>query len=345
MERSSVIKFRFGRVCLSWLLLCIAAGAFSQIQTRASVAGADQATVIVVVGAAGEEDYGKQFVEWTELWQKASHKGEAKFVGIGFGERSDKTDYDLLKDTLSGEPKESTGELWLVLIGHGTYDGKEAKFNLRGPDLSATECASWLQPFRRAVAVINCASSSGPFLNQLSAPGRVVITSTKSGFEQNFSRFGQHLSQAILDPEADLDKDGQTSLLEAFLTASHRVADFYNTEGRLATEHALLDDNGDARGTPADWFRGARAVKKAVDGAAPDGLRAHQFHLVKSQRERELSPALRTKRDQLELAIARLRDAKSEFSEEEYFKRLEKILLELAHLYENAGKKTAAGFE
>jgi len=226
--------------------------------------------------------------------------------------------------------------LWLVLIGHGTFDGKEAKFNLRGPDCSASELAGWLQPFHRPVAVVNTASASGPFINKLSAPGRVVITATRSGNENNYARFGQYLAEAITDPEADLDKDGQTSLLEAFLIASRRVGEFYQLEGRLATEHALLDDNGDGLGTPADWFRGIRAVKKAKDGAALDGVRAHQFHLIRNEAERNLPPAVRLKRDELELEIARLREAKNQMDEDGYYSSLEKLLLQMARLYERA---------
>ena len=164
-----------------------------------------------------------------------------------------------------------------MLIGHGTFDGKEAKFNLRGPDLSATELAAWLKPFRRPVIVINCASSSSPFLNQLSAPERIIVTATRSGYEDNFARFGKFMAEAIADPAADLDKDGQTSLLEAFLMASRRVKEFYEADGRLVTEHALLDDNGDGLGTPADFFRGVRAVKKPVEGGSVDGVRANQI--------------------------------------------------------------------
>ena len=172
-----------------------------------------------------------------------------------------------------------------MLIGHGTFDGHTAKFNLRGPDVTAEELAEWLKPLKRPLAVINCASASAPFINRLAGENRVVITATKSGDEQNFARFGQYISAAIADPAADLDKDGQVSLLEAYLTACRQVAEFYEQEARLATEHALLDDNGDGLGTPAAWFRGLRATQRAKDGAALDGTRAHQFHLVASDRE------------------------------------------------------------
>jgi len=85
--------------------------------------------------------------------------------------------------------------------------------------------------------------------------------------------------------------------------ASRRLTGFYQLEGRLATEHPLVDDNGDGLGTPADWFRGVRAIKKAKDSAALDGLRAHQFHLLRNESERNLPLAVRTKRDELELEI------------------------------------------
>ncbi len=302
--------------------------------TAASSSEEDRPTVIVVVGAPGEEEFGQSFARSTDHWEKAARAAGIKPITLGLKKTERPTDLEHLKQILLDEPKQSDSELWLVLIGHGTFDGKEAKFNLNGPDLSATDLAGWLQPFRRPVAVVNCSSSSGPFINKLSAPGRVVIAATRSGYEQNYSRFGQYLAEAIADPQADLDKDGQTSLLEAWLTASSRVAEFYKSEGRLATEHSLLDDNGDGLGTPADWFRGVRAVKRAKEGAAPDGLRAHQFHLIRSEAERKLPPAVRAKRDELELAVARLRDARPNYGEEEYYRRLEALLLELARLYE-----------
>lgn len=293
----------------------------------------DRATVIVAVGAAGEEDFGKEFAKSAEGWSKASDKAGAKHIIAGLGPTNATTDLSLLRQALSNEPTNSTAELWLVLIGHGTFDGKEAKFNLRGPDLSATELSEWLKPFRRPVIVVNCASSSSPFINKLSAPGRVIVTATRSGAEENYTRFGQFIAAAITDATADLDKDGQTSLLEAFIMASRRVTEFYDAEGRLATEHALLDDNGDGLGTPVDFFRGVRAVKKPAGGGSVDGLRAHQLHLVRSEQEQNMPPQLRARRDELELAMARLRDSKPQLGEEEFYRRLENLMLELSKLY------------
>ncbi len=92
------------------------------------------------------------------------------------------------------------------------------------------ELAEWLAPLKRPVAILDCASASGPFLNRLSGENRVVVTATKSGNELNFARFGQYLAEAITNPRADLDKDGQVSLLEAFLTASKGVDEYYRNQ-------------------------------------------------------------------------------------------------------------------
>jgi hypothetical protein len=224
----------------------------------------------------------------------------------------------------------------VILLGHGTFDGKEARFNLRGLDFTATEFAEWLKPIARPTADIDASSSSGPFLSKLAATNRIVITATRSGHEANYTRLGQYLSEAIASLEADLDKDGQTSLLEAYLRAARNVGEFYKSEGRLATEHALLDDNGDGLGTPPDWFRGVRATKAAKNGAPLDGFRAHQFHLLRNDEDKKLSPELRARRDAIELEIAAMRDVKKGMSEDEYYTKLEPLLLELARLYQKA---------
>ncbi len=299
----------------------------------------DRQCVVVVVGAPGTPDFGEGFRRWADRWADAARRGGARFLHVGLDEQaaaatSGLLDRDRLRELLAGESRRTSEPLWLVLIGHGTFDGQQAKFNLRGPDVTATELAKWIEPLERPLAVVNCASSSGPFVNRLSAPNRVVVTATKSGHEHNYARFGGKLAAAITDPAADLDKDGQTSLLEAYVAASARVAEFYRQEGRLATEHSLIDDNGDGRGTPAAWFRGIRATRQAKDGASPDGLRANQFHLVRSPRDRDMPADVRTKRDELELAVARLRGRKGDLKEDEYYELLEPLLLDLARLYE-----------
>ena len=289
-------------------------------------------TLLLVLGAPGETDYGSNFVRQARLWEQVARQAGAPVLQIGLDSAAEPDDRERLKQTLTIQARETTNPLWLVLIGHGTFDGHEARFNLRGPDLTAAALAAWLQPFRRPLASLTTASASAPFLAKLSATNRVVITATRSGNEQNYTRFGQYLAEALADPASDLDQDQQISLLEAFLNASHRVAEFYKTEGRLATEHALLDDNGDGLGTPADWFRGLRPVKKARDGATLDGPYAHQFVLVLSPAEQGLPPQVRARRDALELEVARLRESKSRLPETQYYQKLEALLLMLADL-------------
>ncbi|HUR58996.1 MAG TPA: hypothetical protein VM029_14880 [Opitutaceae bacterium] len=300
----------------------------------AAAADANRPTLIVVAGAPGEAEFAQPFQEQLTSWAKIGGQAGVTTIVIGGDENPATPDRDRLKQVLDAEPKSGPAEFWLILLGHGTFDGKEAKFNLRGADFSATELTEWLKPMQRPLALIDTSSSSAPFLAKLAGKNRVVVTSTRSGYQQNYSRFGKYFTEAIADTKADLDKDGQVSLLEGFLGAAHRTAEFYKTEGRLATEHALIDDNGDGLGTPADWFKGVRAVRRAQDSAPLDGTRAHQFHLVRTAAEQQLPPEVRARRDALELEVAKLRDAKAKMTEDAYYKQLEKLLLQLAALYE-----------
>ena len=310
----------------------------------AFAASSDNATrVILVVGAPGEAEFGSNFLHQASLWQAACASANAHCTTLGLQPESQTNDLVLLQQTLAEETKDGPTPLWLVLIGHGTFDGTEARFNLRGPDVTGTTLALWLQPFKRPLAFIDAASCSAPFLNKISATNRVIITATRSGNEQYYAHFGRYLAEALSDPAADLDKDGQVSLLEAFLAASRQTAQFYKLEGRMATEHALLDDNGDGLGTPADWFRGLRAVRKAKDNAGIDGLLAGQFHLVPSETERGLTFEQRTRRDALERAVLVFREKKGSLPEDDYYDQLEKLLLELARFYSaNIGHGTSA---
>jgi hypothetical protein len=291
-------------------------------------------TVITVTGAPGTEAYAPKLTTATQQWQKAAAAGKANAIAIGLDATQTNT-RELLQETLK---KEATGAapLWLVLLGHGTFDGRDARFNARGDDFTAAELAEWLKPVKRPLVVICAFSSSGPFLKPLSATGRMVITATRTGAEQNYSHFGEYISEAIADPAADLDQDGQTSLLEAWLTAAQRLAAFYKTEGRLTTEHTLLDDNGDGLGTPADWFKGLRPTKKSQSLAVPDGTRAHQLHLIPNAAETALPAAVRAERDKLEVELAALRDKNATMAPEEYYRSLEQLLLKVARLYQSA---------
>ena len=329
--RGNILERKHGQYrTFRWLLsVFLLSGAFC---LNAAETNSPRPTVIVIAGAAGEEEFGKVFIESAGLWQRAAQKAHVNFEGIGLTNSAATNDLEIFQAALAREPRESAMELWIVLLGHGTFDGKEARFNLHGPDLSASALSNALSSFQRPVAIIDASPSSAPFIKALSRTNRVIVTATRSGAEENYTRFGKFISQAIGDPEADLDKDGQTSLLEAFLMASRRVAEFYKSEGRLATEHALLDDNGDGLGTPADWFRGIHAVKKAANNAPLDGMRAHQWHLVRSTADQKLTPEQRARRDALELEIAKLREQKGTMKEEDYYGQLEALLTRLADI-------------
>lgn len=299
----------------------------------------ERTSLIIVAGAGGEAEYLEAFSKWAETLKQVAETAGAGTRIIGLDEKAEES-LDQLRAALRDEPKDGATDLWIILLGHGNAELKDAKFNLTGDDLSASEFASLLTPFHRPLVLINCFSSSGGFLAPLSAPGRVVITATRSGSERNYSRFGNFLSEAMNDPSADVDKDGQTSVLEAWLTAAQRVAAFYKDEGRIATEHSLIDDNGDGKGTPADFFRGVRAVKKAKDGTPPDGQRAHQMHLLRNSEERALSAESRAARDALEVELVKLRESKASKPEDTYYRELEALLLKIARLYEKTSSKS-----
>lgn len=298
-------------------------------------------TVVLIVGAEGTPEYGKEFTTWADRWVAAAKSQSASLVQLGReGSSSNPDDRTQLISLIQNQPREGNDPLWIVMIGHGTYDGKDAKFNLRGPDISDTELAEWLRPIRRPLVVIDCASSSGPYLNRLAGKGRVIITATRTGSEVQYSRFGDYMSSAISDSTADLDKDGETSLLEAFLSASHQTLEFYKGASRLATEHALMDDNGDGLGVTAEWFDGLRATRAARDGAPIDGTRAHQMSLVLSPSEQALPQEARVRRDQLEMQVEALRAKKKTLSETQYYAQLEPLLLQLARLYAETSPAT-----
>ncbi len=298
--------------------------------------------VILVVGAAGAPEYGTQFDEWAQKW-KATIEAEddpqtqLKLVAIGSESDSQETDFQKLETAIKSTD-ETYDELWIVLIGHGTDDRKTSKFNLRGPDVSASQLNQWLAPLPCRVVLINCASSSGAFISKLKGQNRIVVTATKSGAQLNFARFGGYLAEAISDPSLDLDKDQQTSLLEAFIGASSRTQEFYLQGTRLATELAMVDDNGDGLGTPADWFQGTRVVKKSKAGQ-PDGLASNQVFLVRRGAEAQLSQEQRVTRDALEAKVEMLRSRKSSMDEDAYYRAIEPILLELARVYESVGSE------
>jgi hypothetical protein len=299
--------------------------------------------ICIVVGASGEPEYGTMFEQWGSDWSTAVDG--MRYLAIGQGE-SNKTDQpaDLVSDRDrvknwidSVELVEQAGTYWLILMGHGTYDGKSAKFNLRGADLSSQELGSWLSRSKHRWVIAVCSSSSGPFMSSLSAPGRVVITATKSGAESNFSRFGGFLAQSIRDLNSDLDHDQTISVLEAFLSAARSTARYFEEKKLLATEHAMLDDNGDGKGTTVEFYRGIRPLKKSDNGIV-DGELARTIRLRDSKGSDSLDAESRTRVAALESEIESVRAKKHSMDEAEYYLELERLLIELARIFYPASR-------
>lgn len=316
---------------------CLIIPALSFSQAPASPPPRQDMAVLLVVGTPGAPVYEEKFREEVSQWQNAGSRIGATVEVIGTAPvNAAQPDRELLKARLQKAATTPATALWLVFIGHGTYDGRESKFNLRGPDVNSVEIGEWLKPFTGELVAIDGASANAPFLRALSGKDRIIISATKSADEVFYTRFGEFFAKAIGGalPEVDLDRDGQVSVLEAFLWSSKQVERFFETEGRLATEHALIDDNGDGLGTRADWFDGLRCTKTAQQGSKPDGPRARQIAFVMNADEAKLDPSLRKRRDELERQVQDLRDQKSKMDAAAYYPKLEALLLQIGRLYQ-----------
>ena len=292
---------------------------------------AGERRVMIIAGAGGEEEYTELFAEWAGELAGAFGGNAAEMVHIT-NKPEDTGARKTVESTLKKWVEKPDGEIWILLVGHGTFDGKAAKFNLVGNDASDADFKHWLKPHRGPLVFINTSSCSAPFIRSLSGPNRVVATATKSGYEQNFCRFGGYMAAALGQAGADLDKDGAVSVLEAFLIASRQAGEFYRENDRLVTENALLDDNGDGMGTPADWFRGVRTQKKAKGKSSADGKLSRLVFPVIPPAEKDIPAPLRKKRLTTEAEIETLRSLKKTLEAEIYYRDIEKLFLELAAL-------------
>jgi hypothetical protein len=199
-------------------------------------------------------------------------------------------------------------QLVIVLIGHGGSQDDGPRFNLPGPDLTASDLAVALAPFKvRPIAIVNTASASGGFVEALAAPGRVIITATKSGFERNATTFAKHFVAAYAGEGADADRNERVSLLEAFTYATREVARAYEADNRLLTEHArFAGDSAFAR----RFFISPGAPGAVANNPALAGLHAQ--------------------RDSLERRLDALRARKPTMEQGTYERDLEALLLEVA---------------
>jgi hypothetical protein len=218
--------------------------------------------------------------------------------------------------------------IFVTLIGHGSFTGGTAKFNLPGPDMSAADFNAMLQKLpTKQVIFVDTSSSSGPFVEALSGPGRTVVTATRNGAEQYVTLFGGFFVDALTSDAADADKNKRVSVLEAFNYAKTEVARAYERQGLLATEHALLDDNGDKEGSQTPGVAGK-------DGkVSPDGKVASILSFGASGAGLPSDPKVRAlylERQDLERQFENLRLMKESMPAEKYQAELERLATALA---------------
>lgn len=313
-------------------MIAVAAGLFLGAPAPAS---AQTTHLAVIVGLSGDPEYAELYGKWAA----ALVDGAVDRYGIP------RTQVHYLTEKPDGDPKRATGRstrdeivktfealaaagredlIFVVLIGHGTFDGRSAKFNLPGPDMAAADFEPLLKRLApRRVVLVNTASASGPFIETLSGPNRTIVTATRSGRESFATIFGGYFVDALTTDAADLDKNKRISVLEAFDYARQEVANTYERQGIILTEHALLDDTGDKEGstTPAaDGDEGrvaALLTLGSVTGADP---------LPADPRAR----ALHEERRALERRVESLRLMKDGMDPARYAGELEKLLTELA---------------
>ena len=306
-----------------WLVLVVVS-----VMASARAADAQQRFALVVSGATGGEEYASQYTAWTNDVQQML-TGRLAFDASAVTVLSE-TDDNRAAATAENVRRHIAGVrqkmkrddlLFILLIGHGTFDGTDAKFNLVGPDLESAEWASLLQPLPGTLVVVNTTAGSFPFLERLSGPRRVVITATDSVAQRFDTAFPEYFVKAFLDESADLDKNGRISMWEAFAFASAGVRRHYQQRGLLATERSLLDDDGDGVGKAAadKGSDGAYASRVYLDENLPGAAPTDEELLKLLQRKALVEAEL----DELKIRRAFL-------PAEEYAKEFERIIIELS---------------
>jgi hypothetical protein len=285
---------------------------------------------VVVAGLGGEPDYEQRFTAAAKDLDRVFRAStNSAHVYTLTGPQATAAQ---MRETLAAVARDSKTEddLVLVLIGHGSFDGVEYKFNLVGPDLTAAEIAELCNriPARRQL-VVNTTSASGGSIAALERPGRAVIAATKSGTEKNATVFVRYWVEGLQDPAADTDKSDSISAREAFTYATRKTAAFYDSQKRLATEHAVFDDVG--RGDP---------VREAGNG---QGLLLSSITVLRQGGNLVASNdpnkrALLEKKENLEQKIDELKYKKAAMDPDDYKKQLTTALVELAKVQEELDK-------
>jgi hypothetical protein len=285
---------------------------------------------LVITGASGGERYAEDHAKWraalaeTLLGRMAMPEANLRVLsetGDG-GARATRENVRQALTELAGSVRR-TDLLLVILIGHGTFDGVDAKFNLVGPDLEAEEWKTLLAGIGGRIVFVNTTGASFPFLQRLSGENRILIAATDTAAQSFSTVFPEYFSQSFMDAGADLDKNTRVSVLEAFTYASTRVRQHYEQRGQLATERPVIDDNGDGIG-------------KEAGQPGPDGALAARTYLDPSDTlalpaDPELGELVR-RRAALEEQVEELKARKPMLQPGEYEKELERLLIELARV-------------
>ena len=311
--------------------------AFVVMLTWAAPAAAQNAHVAVIVGLPGDPEHGELFSKWADsLVQTATGRlgiprdriiylvpdAGKPAAGISPTGRSTRESIVQAFETLGARAKKDD-VVFVMLIGHGTFDGRTAKFNVPGPDMAPGDFAPLLKRIEAKVIFVNAASSSGPFVAELSGPGRTIVTATRTGNERFATLFGGYFVDALAGDAADVDKNRRVSILEAFDHARREVARAYERAGIMVTEHALLDDSGDREGSmdPNATGKDGRIAAMLSLGAATSGDPLPADPRLRSLHEQ---------RRDLERRVDALKLLKGSIDAAQYSAALEKLLTELA---------------
>jgi len=294
-------------------------------------ANANAATyTVVVAGLGGEPDYEQRFTAAAkDLDRIFKAEGPTAHVYTLTGQQATASQF---RDTMAAVARDAKPEdnFTLVLIGHGSFDGVDYKFNFVGPDLTATEIAALCNsiPSRRQL-IVDTTSASGGALRAFERRGRAIITATKSGTEKNATVFARYWVEALQDSAADTDKSDSISALEAFTYASKKTAAFYDSQKRLATEHAVFNDSGS--GEP---------VRQPANDQGALMATFTLSRLGTSQRASNdpAKHALLEKKEQLEQKVDTLKYQKAAMDPDDYKNQLKDALLQLAKVQEELDK-------
>ncbi len=287
---------------------------------------------VTVAGLGGEPDYEQRFTAMAADLDKIL-KGSGGEVHV-YTLTGDQATRERLTQTLAQVAKEAKpdDEFILTLIGHGSYDGTEYKFNLPGPDITAAELAALCDHIAaKRQLIVNTTSASGGSVAAFERPGRGVVAATKSGTEKNATVFARYWVEALRDPTVDANKNDAISALEAFEYADRKTAGFYESQKRLATEHPTFEDTG--KGDPV-------RVPATENG---EGLFLSSFTLVRfgAAQKAASDPAKRellAKKEELEQKIDSLKYQKAAMDQDDYKQQLTAALLELARVQEDLDK-------